>query len=67
MALKKEFLPLELIELVNISMKTQHTIQSGILMATVIDYLALIDKHKHSDTCAESIVGKKELTKFVDC
>ena len=47
MALKKEFLPLELIELVNISMKTQHTIQSGILMATVIDYLAFIDKHKH--------------------
>lgn len=67
MGIKKERLQLELIELTEIAMNTQHTILSGILLATVIDYLSNIDRHKHTNiplSCMKTT--KKELISFVD-
>ena len=47
MSMEKDFLQGALIGLIDVAMKTGHTIQSGILLATIIDYMAYIDQHKH--------------------
>lgn len=49
MSMEKDFLQGQLIGLIDIAMETRHTIQSGILLATVIDYMAYIDQHKHEN------------------
>ena len=66
MGMKKGRLQLELIELTKIALNTQHTILSGILLATVIDYLSNIDRHKHYDIpLCRMNTTKKELVAFV--
>ena len=67
MAFDRQQLKLELTELTNVAMRTEHTLGSGILLATIVDYLSHIDRHKDASLSLSKMkTTKKELISFVE-